>query len=230
MENVTGMVKGHMRQAYLIIIKTLRECGYEIKGEILNAMYFNVPQMRQRVIIIGTRKDLKIKPSHPRPQSKPIPLRNVIPSLSASRSQKINPFIDAKKPAATLMKTNAGYQGMPTFNDAYAKLWPRIPIGGNAANIIGKGQNSCVKVNPNRPSPTIPKMQTGRGFATICHPLEPRALTIDEAKIIGSFPDDFKFIGAYQEQWARIGNSVPPNLMKAIAEHIKNEILKKAKK
>ena len=47
MENVTGMVKGYMKQAYLQIIKALRECGYKAKGEVLNAMYFNVPQSRE---------------------------------------------------------------------------------------------------------------------------------------------------------------------------------------
>jgi len=68
MENVTGMVKGYMKQAYLVIIKTLRDCGYRAKGEVLNAMYFNVPQSRGRVIIIGVRNDLGIEPSHPKPQ------------------------------------------------------------------------------------------------------------------------------------------------------------------
>ena len=58
MENVTGMIKGHMKQAYLTIIAELRACGYRAKGEVLNAMYFNVPQSRERVIIIGVRNDL----------------------------------------------------------------------------------------------------------------------------------------------------------------------------
>jgi DNA (cytosine-5)-methyltransferase 1 len=224
-ENVTGMVKGCMKQAYLTIIKTLRECGYKAKGEVMNAMYYNVPQSWERVILIGVREDLGIAPTHPKPQTKPIPLRDVLPSLAGSRSQRINPFIPAHRPAATLCKTSAGYQGLPAFDDSYAKLWPRVPVGGNAGDLLGKGHNSCVKVNPDRPSPTLPKMQTGRGYATICHPLEPRALTIEEAKIIGSFPADFKLSGAYAEQWARIGNSVPPNLMRAIATHIREKIL-----
>lgn len=78
MENVTGMVKGVMKQAYLQIIKTLRECGYKAKGEVLNAMYFNVPQSRQRVIIIGVRENLGIEPSHPKPRGRPILLREAL--------------------------------------------------------------------------------------------------------------------------------------------------------
>ena len=81
MENVTGMVKGCMKQAYLVAIKTLRDCGYQAKGEILNAMYFNVPQSRQRVIIIGVRNDLKVEPSHPKPQGKPKTVRQAFSGL-----------------------------------------------------------------------------------------------------------------------------------------------------
>ena len=200
MENVTGMVKGCMKQAYLTIIKTLRECGYKAKGEVLNAMYFNVPQSRQRVIIIGVRNDLKIEPSHPKPQGKP---KNITTAI-----------------------IGADTSGVPKFNDKYAMLYDQVPKGGNAQSVIGKGFNNCVRPHPSKPSPTLPKTQTGRGFATIAHPTEKRALSIGEAKRIGSFPDDFIFIGNYSMQWERIGNSVPPNLMKAIAEHIRNKILK----
>ena len=49
----------------------------------------------------------------------------------------------------------------------------------------------------------------------------------DEAALLQSFPINFKWIGTPTQQWERIGNSVPPNLMKAIAEHIKENILDK---
>ncbi len=58
MENVTGMIKGYMKQAYLQIVADLRECGYVVKGQVMNAKYYNVPQSRERVIIIGIRADL----------------------------------------------------------------------------------------------------------------------------------------------------------------------------
>jgi len=44
-------------------------------------------------------------------------------------------------------------------------------------------------------------------------------------KRIQSFPDGFQFVGCRRDAIQRIGNSVPPNLMKAIAEHIKVNIL-----
>lgn len=199
MENVTGMIKGHMKQAYLKIMATLRGCGYTAKGEVMNAMYYGVPQARQRVIIIGVRNDLMIEPTHPKPQTEPIAIMDGI--------------------------AGADTTGTPPFNDKYAMLYDRVPAGGNAQSVIGKGFNNCVKPHPRKPSPTLPKTQTGRGFATIAHPIEKRALSIGEAKRIGSFPDDFKLTGNYSTQFMRIGNSVPPLLMKAIAEHIRKAIL-----
>lgn len=169
MENVTGMVKGHMKQAYLQIVKTLRECGYRAKGKVMNAMYFNVPQSRERVIIIGVRNDLGIDPSHPTPCAKPIPLISVCHDALASRSMNINPWIPSRYPVCTISKT------------PYHSL-----------------------------------LRTANGT---------REPTLNELMTLGSFPMDFQFIGGKKKAWERIGNSVPPNLMRAIAEHIKTNIL-----
>lgn len=51
-----------------------------------------------------------------------------------------------------------------------------------------------------------------------------RKPTITELKILSSFPDTFKFEGSYIQQFARIGNAVPPKLTKAIGEHLLNEV------
>ena len=109
MENVTGMVKGCMKQAYLQIIKTLRECGYKAKGEVLNAMYYGVPQSRERVIIIGFRDDLGIEPSHPKPQTKPIGIKNVFPITSIdydTKGQFAEFNLSISKPFPTITKGN----------------------------------------------------------------------------------------------------------------------------
>ena len=56
-----------------------------------------------------------------------------------------------------------------------------------------------------------------------------RKFTIDELKRICAFPDDFVLLGSYSQQWERLGNSVPPLMMKAISEVIRDEILLKQK-
>lgn len=170
MENVTGMVKGVMKQAYLTIIAELRACGYRAKGEVLNAMYFNVPQSRERVIIIGVRNDLEAEPGHPKPMTLQTPIRSICPDAKGTRSQKINPWVKASRAAVTISKTSRDWAILTT-----------------------KGE---------------------------------RKPTMSELKRLGSFPESFKFQGDSAQAWQRIGNSVPPNLMRAIAEHVRKEILK----
>ena len=54
------------------------------------------------------------------------------------------------------------------------------------------------------------------------HPTEIRRITISETKAMASFPEGFLLIGSYAEKrWPRIGNSVPPLFMRAIAESVR---------
>lgn len=227
-ENVSGMIKGYMKQAYLAVTKTLRECGYRVRGELMNAMYYNVPQSRERVIIIGVRNDLGIEPSHPRPQTRPIPAREVIAGCFGTRSQRINPWIDSNQAPATICKMDASYQELVLSDKdlAEASIKETWQMSRVLRGLEEHKHFGLVRLNANKVSPTIVK---GAGNTTtgMIHPYEIRKLTIPEIKRIGSFPDDFMFIGSFKEKWARIGNSVPPNFMRAIAEHIKIEILEK---
>ena len=72
MENVSGMVKGKMKLIFAEILRELKASGYKVSARLLNAMYFNVPQSRQRMIFIGVREDLGIEPSHPEAENIPI--------------------------------------------------------------------------------------------------------------------------------------------------------------
>jgi DNA (cytosine-5)-methyltransferase 1 len=58
MENVSGMVKGKMKLIFVEILKELKASGYHVSARLMNAMYFGVPQSRQRMIFIGVREDL----------------------------------------------------------------------------------------------------------------------------------------------------------------------------
>ena len=201
MENVTGMIKGVMKQAYLQVIKTLRECGYKAKGQVLNAMYYNVPQSRERVIIIGVRDDLGIEPGHPKPVSKPIG------------------FDD--------------YDDGVRLDGVELERWRHIPEGGNWQNlpknlVNGKAKYSNFhrKTKKGKPCYTVGKEEhysSGRFY----HHTQPRRISDIELKRIASFPDNFKFKGDSKDIHRRIGNSVPPNMMKSIANHVKIEILQK---
>jgi DNA (cytosine-5)-methyltransferase 1 len=216
LENVPGLVRGKMRLVFADCLRALAGCGYRVAARVLNAAYFGVPQARHRLIVIGIRDDLGITPSHPPAQIWPLPLRVALE-------------------AAVLLRTEGqdaggnGYEAedwlVPPLDDAYGQLWSRVRRGGTAADVLGKGFSNCVKPRLDRPCPTLPKTQGGHGFATIVHPLEPRALSVAEAALASSFPPGFRFVGSYQERWARIGNGVPPLLMRAIATHLRITVL-----
>lgn len=204
MENVTGLVKGHMKQAYLTIIKTLRECGYRAKGEVLNAMYYNVPQSRERVIIIGVREDLGIEPSHPKPQSKPITVRQALEGVKNDvEVRQLKPFL------SDYAKIHPG--GWNTDLAIYKK------VKGNTAS--GASLKWC---EWDSVCGTIIKAEIAS--SGVVHPDKQRYLSLSEIKRLSSFPDAFSFTDRAAGV-VRIGNAVPPNLMRAIAEHIRDNIL-----
>ena len=61
----------------------------------------------------------------------------------------------------------------------------------------------------------------------LLHPEVNAGISINECKLLSSFPKDYKMLGTYQEQWARLGNSVMPKFMQAIAENIRDNILER---
>jgi DNA (cytosine-5)-methyltransferase 1 len=104
MENVSGMVKGKMKFLFVEILKELKGCGYDVSAKLLNAMYFGVPQSRQRLIFVGVRKDLGMKPSHPKAETKPMPLNKICIDATGSKSQQINSDTPSNKPHVTIQK------------------------------------------------------------------------------------------------------------------------------
>lgn len=177
MENVTGMIKGHMKQAYLTIIAELRACGYRAKGEVLNAMYYNVPQSRERVIIIGVRNDLWMEPSHPKPQTRP---QCALCAIADITDDNENPY------------------KVRNFNQANRHL------------------------EHHKPSPTLTKSEVPGSDLPFAGA---KRIGAKSAARIASFPDAWIWAGDWKDAINRIGNSVPPNLMRAIATHIKENIL-----
>jgi len=210
MENVSGMIKGKMKGRFLEILQTLKSLNYNVKCKLMNAMWYNVPQSRERTIFAGVRDDLNIEPSFPKSKE--------VISIEEALKNVINKTFPPLKLVEAFKFVKPGksiYQCCP--EEVLTKFFPRMVINKNYNfNSYGKRQLK------NKPCQTIEKSY--RDISPI-HFQENRHFTIEELKRISTFPDDFQFIGSFQEQWARIGNSVPPKMMQAIAENIRDNIL-----
>lgn len=103
---------------------------------------------------------------------------------------------------------------------AIADEWDRLPLGGQSAKYF-----QLVRADPERPSNTITAEGGDVTKASVTHPTERRKFTIAELKRICAFPDDFRLTGTYAQQWERLGRSVPPLMMRAVAERLRDEVL-----
>ncbi len=195
MENVSGMIKGQMKLIFVEILKELKASGYRVKARVLNAKYFNVPQSRERIIFIGVREDLGIEPSHPVGNNRVITVRE------------------------TLLDNDFDNE----LTLPQRKIWENIKPGENGT-ATGNPNSwfNFTRLDPLKVAPTICK---GTGNAKHAHWQNPVALGVSGYRKLASFPEGFRFVGEYNESKSRIGNSVPPLFMKAIAAHIRDNIL-----
>lgn len=197
MENVSGMVKGVMKLVFVEILKELKASEYKVSARLLNAMYFNVPQSRQRMIFIGVRDDLGIEPSHPKAESVPVILRDAL--LSVPDGLRMNNMFGKQKVIANQMKP-----------------------GQSGADILGHGKwFTHRKFELDKCAKTIQ-----REAWQFYHPDRSEPFSITELMRLFSYPDSFNLLGTWGEASSRLGNSVPPLFMRSIARHIKQEILK----
>ena len=205
MENVSGLVKGKMKLVFAEIMRELKASGYDVKCRLMNAMYFNVPQSRQRLIWIGVREDLRVDVGHLRGQFQPVPSRVICGAKTDGLNGK---FLTLDGKTSKLIRLLVPGQRLEQL---YEK-------------VHGKGKKAYFafsRLHPDRPTRTIAKDSAG-----LFHWNEDRTLTVGEYRIIASLPNEFKFA---QETFSSIlhsiGNSVPPLFMKAIAQHVRQEIL-----
>jgi len=203
MENVSGMVKGKMKLLFVEILKELKASGYRVSARLLNAMYFGVPQSRERMIFIGVRDDLGIEPNHPKAEASKIVFKDAVLGLDEFCDKPVGDIVSRYAPHHPSGKWD-------TDIDIYKK------IKGNTA-----GAMRLKWAQFDRVLGTIPKSEIS--LTGIIHPSKKRYLNISELKRCGSFPDSFNMIDR-KNAIMRIGNSVPPLFMRSIATHIRQNI------
>jgi DNA (cytosine-5)-methyltransferase 1 len=64
-ENVSGILHVRGRNVAEDVCRAVEAQGYRVKAALLNCAWYGVPQTRERVFIIGIRKDLGVEPRFP---------------------------------------------------------------------------------------------------------------------------------------------------------------------
>ena len=208
-ENVKGLLSANGSRAIATIIKDFEGVGpgYVVKVHLYNFAEYGIPQFRERVLIVGIRKDTGFDFIHPEPTHG-----------------------EGRKPFVTAGQALKGVENV-LFNNEHMNLKPKtvemlklIPEGGNFADIPAdhplyvKGMISHVyrRIDRNEPAKTI--IAAGGGGTWGYHYPEHRPLTNRERARLQSFPDDFQFSGSVTEVRRQIGNAVPPKGVHTLAD------------
>lgn len=221
-ENVPGMAtlyKGEIKEE---ILKRFRALGYNVEPKVLCAADYGVPQIRNRLIFMGIRKDYG-QPAFPKAKLKPddyITCREAISDLPALIDDlgKEESTYDAKPVSdyQRLMRKNCKilYNHTATNHTQMVKdTIALVPEGGNYKDLpkgVGESRNfheAWTRYDGNKPSRTI-----DTGHRNHFHYEFNRVPTVRENARLQSFPDDFIFVGTRTQQYRQVGNAVPPLL------------------
>lgn len=205
-ENVRGLISHDKGKTLEMMINTFEDLNYKVEWKVLNSWDYGVAQKRERIFIIGTRKDLKNKINFlfPHPHNyKPV-LKDVLKNVPKSPSSK---YSDVKLEVLKLVPPGGCWRDLPN-NIAKEYMKSTYYMGGGRTGIARR-------LSWDEPSLTLTcspaQKQTER-----CHPDEIRPFTTREYARIQSFPDDWEFCGAVTNVYKQIGNAVPVNLAKEV--------------
>lgn len=203
-ENVSGLVKGSAKGYFIEIMRAMKGCGYRVKAALVDASRLGVPQRRVRTIFVGVRDDLGMDPVFPRPRDGYVSIRDALDGLENDERQA---------------------EWLERETKRYAVYREMLKMDKNPSRTQkSKRYLSLVRDPYNRACSTV--CQTSSlSAASVIHPLHDRRFTIPELKRIMSVPDDFVLTGTYEQQYERLGRMVPPLMMMAISETIRDEVL-----
>ncbi|HBF87060.1 MAG TPA: DNA (cytosine-5-)-methyltransferase [Bacteroidales bacterium] len=211
-ENVRGLLSHENGKTLQGMISILDEIGYNVVPyEVLKAINFKVPQKRERLILVGIRKDIDIKYEYPTPFKKIYTLSDAlkkselfdcdVPQSEGSKYPK------HKKEVLDLVPQKGYWRDLP--------LDIQKEFMGQSFYLGGGKTGMARRIGWDEPCLTLTcspaQKQTER-----CHPEETRPFTVREYARIQTFPDDWQFEGSISQQYKQIGNAFPVNLAREV--------------
>jgi DNA (cytosine-5)-methyltransferase 1 len=194
-ENVEGLLNINSGETIKFMIKELEKREYTVNYKLLNAMYYNVPQKRKRLIIIGTKFNIPFY--FPEPLEKILTLKDAFKDIVDSPGME---YSEEKKKILKLVPPGGCWINLP--------LEIQKKYMGKSFESGGGKRGIARRLDYNSPCLTLTtspcQKQTER-----CHPTETRPLKTREYARIQTFPDNFIFEGTTNNIYKQIGNAVP---------------------
>ena len=239
-ENVKGLVsrKTSTGENYIdVIVSEFEKLGYTLVYKVFKTEQFNVPQSRERLIIVGVKNDNPYNwtAALPTPSSSAPNLTQIV-KYSMEGAVKVDPEWFTDIPDECIIKDPIDEKMYLDNNGGHPYLLSKLNAdeasrfydGKQHDNLFSFGKRispiHCEIVDIRQPSKTIictyehqPRLFVPIQNDSGCYL---RMFTPDELKQIQGFPSDYKLCGTIKEQIVQIGNAVPPPLIKAVVEKI----------
>jgi DNA (cytosine-5)-methyltransferase 1 len=246
-ENVSGIKDPKYGGVWDEFRTTLEELGYVTGSKVVCVSRFGVPQFRKRSILVAVRRDLvraerfadimeqELLVPEADPNATIVSVAQAIGHLPPISAGETHPDIPNHR-ARTLSELNLKRlsSAKPGESNAYMADTEHGDLTLDCHRKVNARLNDrCfsdvyTRMSPGRPSPTI---------TTKCHSIsngrfghfdvgQVRGISLREAAILQSFPDDYVFHPVDQiEPVARmIGNAVPPRLAQFFAGYLVNSL------
>ena len=252
MENVKGLLSMQNGQVIRTIVEEFANAGkfgYNVVYKVLKASDYGTPQNRERVILIGFRKDLNIQPTHPTPYAmdgyvtvddaiSDLPQINAGEGIEGAKysSEPTNLFQQFVRRNSNVVNNHIAMKHTPRLVERFKAIksgqslidvWDThgaVKRGTPTEKSTIKFSQNNQRVFGNLPAPTI----AASFQSNFIHPHLDRNFTAREGARLQSFPDDFIFEGMRTKmswekglsQYQQIGNAVPVLLAYAIANNL----------
>jgi DNA (cytosine-5)-methyltransferase 1 len=226
MENVPGLVKFDKADVFKGFLKVLDENGYRVDYKIIDCPKYGIPQKRKRLVLLGSRLGpISIIPeTHISPKSY-IKVKDIIGHLEPIKSGEVSlkdPIHRAAKLSnKNLIRIQQSKQGgtWRDWDETLVLECHKKDTGKTYASVYGR-------MDWDEPAPTMTTFCTGIGNGRFGHPEQDRAISLREAALIQTFPENYKFAESNEKISMTklstfIGNAVPVDLGKVIAKSIK---------
>jgi DNA (cytosine-5)-methyltransferase 1 len=219
-ENVPGMVERRGRYRFDELVEGLKNLGYQVVWDLIDAADFGIPQYRRRLLVIASRVTTPRLPAQTHsPGTVPGLPRHVtvratighLRQLEAGQADPGDPYHQARH-----------------HNRLVLQRLRLIPEGGGRKDLPPRLQLDCHKGHGghydvygrmwwDRPAPTLTSGCTNVTRGRFAHPTQHRAITVREAMILQGFPSHARLCGGMEEMALQVGNAVPPPLAECIA-------------